>query len=148
MLLMSGISQTGYLSPTHFLKIWLRPRPHVCGYSWKRRFFDRFGVARTRRFSLSRVEVFQNAVFVFTCGRAKTFQNRWRDDWLKSMASFRKSHITIAMRMLYRGRYHISSVFAITCGRAKTIRIRYAKPPCSKISAYVWTGHEPSTSYC
>ena len=29
------------------------------------------------------------------------------------------------MRMLYAGRYDISSVFAFTCGRAKTIRIRY-----------------------
>ena len=50
---MSGISQTGYFSPTHFLKMWLSPRPHVCGYSWKRRFFLRFGVATTRRFSKS-----------------------------------------------------------------------------------------------
>ena len=30
-----------------------------------------------------------------------------------------------AMRVLYTGRYHITSVFAFTCGRAKTIRIRY-----------------------
>jgi hypothetical protein len=38
-------------------------------------------------------------------------------------------------------RHQISTVFAISCGRAKTIRIRYAKPPFSKISAKisVWT---------
>jgi hypothetical protein len=42
------------------------------------------------------------------------------------MASFRKSHNAIAIRMLYAGRYHISSVF------------------CD----YVWTGENDSNTLC
>jgi hypothetical protein len=68
--------------------------PHVCGYFWKRSFFRQ-----------PKTEVFKNAlqsgvsrkcrfrVYVRT-GEKGGFQNRWRFDWLKSMASFRKSHIT------------------------------------------------------
>ena len=55
-------------------------RPHVNGV---------FG-NRKRRFSktLSRVDFFENAVFMFTCGRAKTevFENDDVDDRVQSIA--------------------------------------------------------------
>ena len=66
----------------------LRPCPHVSGYFGKRIFFIRFGLASTRRrrfqspkriFSktLSRVDLFENTVFLLSCGRVKTklFEN-------------------------------------------------------------------------
>ena len=60
----------------------LRPRPHVSGYFWKRNLFLRIGLPSTRKrwnghrkrnFSktVSKLQLFENAVFLFSCGRAK-----------------------------------------------------------------------------
>jgi hypothetical protein len=56
------------------------------GVAWRQHVNGVFG-NRKWRFSktLFRVEVFENVVFVFTCGRAKTEvfkDDRWRYDWL------------------------------------------------------------------
>ena len=74
-------------------------------------FFVRFGVASTRkrRFrqpktevfeikTLSRVEVFENAVFVFTCGRAKTkvFEN---DDVMIGSSPYRDAGFVYVFKM-------------------------------------------------
>ena len=64
----------------------------------------------------SRMEIFKNAGFSFTCGRTKT-EVLENDDIMH--------HILLAWRMLGKGCYRIYIVLAFSCGRANTIRIRY-----------------------
>ena len=58
----------------------LKPRPHVSIFIWKRNFFLRIGLPSTRKRwnghrkrnssrTVSKVEFFENAVFLFSCGR-------------------------------------------------------------------------------
>ena len=87
--------------------------------------------------TLSRVEIFENAGFSFTCGRKKTEVFEY-DDVVY--------HILLPLRMLRKGCYRISIVVAFdldrrkifayaTCGRRKTSSF-------SKKSGYVWTKPE------
>ena len=68
--------------------------------------------------TLPRVEIFENAGFLFPCGRTKTEVFEC-DDVIH--------HTLLAWCMLHK-RCYISSVLAFSCGRAKTIRIRYVSP--------------------
>ena len=77
-----------------------------------------------RNFSkmLSRVEIFENAHFSFTCGRTKLGGFRIRcDDIMYIIAS----SILLVWRMLRKGWYGISIVLAFSRGQAKTIPVRY-----------------------
>ena len=67
--------------------------------------------------TLSRVEIFENTGFSFTCGRTKTeiFEN---DDAIH--------HLLLVLRMLCKGCYRISIVLSFWSGRAKdsyTLRV-------------------------
>ena len=64
------------------------------------------------------MEIFENAGFLFPCGRTKTEVFEC-DDVIH--------HTLLAWCMLHK-RCYISSVLAFSCGRAKTIRIRYVSP--------------------
>ena len=68
--------------------------------------------------TLPRVEIFENAGFLFPCGRTKTEVFEC-DDVIH--------HTLLAWCMLHK-RCYISSVLAFSCRRAKTIRIRYVNP--------------------
>ena len=61
----------------NFPSTYLKPRPHVSGFFWKRNFFLRIGLPSTRKrwnghrkrnFSktVSKVELFENSVFLFS----------------------------------------------------------------------------------
>ena len=77
-----------------------------------------------RNFSkmLSRVEIFENAHFSFTCGRTKLVGFRIRCDDIMCIIA---SSILLVWRMLRKGCYSISIVLAFSRVQAKTIPIRY-----------------------
>ena len=83
-------------------------RPHVSGKNgYRKRIFPE---------TISRVEIFENAGFSFTCGRTKMEIFEY-DDVIH--------HIVRELRMLRKGCYRISIVLALS--RFETIRIRYVR---------------------
>ena len=105
---------------------------------------------RKRIFSktFSRVGIFENAGFSFTCGRTKMEVFEY-DDVIPHIYFFP------ARRIFSEGCYRISITLAFKCGWAKATRIRYMwmrifffllffktekKSPFSKIFGYVWRG--------
>ena len=104
---------------------------HGLFYVWKRIFFPdlpyRSYVSgengpQKRNFSkmLSRVEIFENAGFLFTCGRTKLGGSRMRCDDIHH-----RYVLVLVWRMLRKGCYSISIVLAFSCRQAKTIPVRY-----------------------
>ena len=118
----------------------IRSRQHVSVFLWKRIFFFLlFGLLSK---TLSRVEIFENACFSFTCVRKKmeVFLIRW-------------CHISSATSITRALCGMLSYFHRLTflCGLKKTIRIRYEwtrifwttegkNSPSSKISEYVCKG--------
>ena len=80
-------------------------RPHVSGENGHPK--------RILSKTLFRVKIFENAGFLFTCGRTKTEVFKY-DDVIH--------YILLAWRMLRTGCYRIYIVSAFSCGRAKTLR--------------------------
>ena len=83
-------------------------RPHVSGENgYRKRIFPE---------TISRVEIFENAGFSFTCGRTKMEIFKY-DDVIH--------HIVRELRLPHKGCYRISIVLALS--RFETIRIRHVR---------------------
>ena len=134
-------------------EVFLRSRPHLSVFVWKRRFFLRFGLLCTRiRWKVSlKTDLFKSALHSEDFWNCQLLVYEWTDENGDFRIPWCHSSLTTIITHALWGMLLYFDCLLFPYGRAKKIRIRYVwmllffwkgreKSPLPKISGYVWTG--------